>query len=353
MDQRTQTTWKGRRVCVTGGTGFLGTHLVQALLRRGADVCIHSLPPRGTPAPFLKQVRKCFGDIRDLSSVREAVRDCEVVFHTAGLVGVSPSVVPLMIEVHEVGTRNVLHAVDPGARVVHTSSLVAVGVTRKGQPVTEETPFNLEGAPLPYVHAKRNAELFALEAARKGQDVVVVNPAYLVGPEDYERSAIGELCLRFWRGRLPFVPPGGYNLVDVRDAAEGHLLAAERGVRGRRYLLGGEDHSFHSFLTCLAEAAEMRPRVMPRLGVIGLRLLTFLAESRAKLLGKTPYPSWGHFHLNRHPWYCSSERARKELGYSTRPLRESLRDAYLWHQSQSALTLRGFASWWFRPRRAS
>jgi dihydroflavonol-4-reductase len=284
-------------------------------------------------------VRCFFGDIRDPQSVRDAVRDCDTVFHTAGPVGVGPSLTAFMVEVHEGGTRNVLVAADRGARVIHTSSLVAVGSAVKGQPVTEETPFNLDRSPLPYVHAKRAAEVLALEAAGRGQDVVVVNPAYLVGPDDHERSAMGEVCHRFWRGRLPFAPPGGFNLVDVRDVAEGHILAAERGISGRRYLLGGEDHTFHSFLRLLSDAADRQRRWIPRVGRFGFGLLALVAELRARLLGKSPHPSWGDYHLNRHQWFCSSERARRELGFVARPLRESLRDTHRWYEEQRTSAL--------------
>jgi dihydroflavonol-4-reductase len=179
--------------------------------------------------------------------------------------------------------------------------------------------------------------------------VVVVNPAYLVGPEDHERSVMGRTCVRFWKGRLPLAPPGGFNLVDVRDVAAGHLLAAEHGRAGRRYLLGGEDHSFVSFLRLLADAAGLRPRWLPRLGTWGLAVLAVLAEGRARVFGKEAYPSFGHVRLNRHDWFCTSDRARVELGYEARPLRQTLADAYEWFRRQDGLALRGVQRWWMRP----
>jgi dihydroflavonol-4-reductase len=219
-------------------------------------------------------------------------------------------------------------------------------------PVTEETPFDLQRVRLPYVHAKREAEQIALEAASRGRDVVVVNPAYLVGPDDHEHSVMGRFCVRFWKGRLPLVPPGGVNLVDVRDVAAGHLLAAEYGLSGRRYLLGGEDHSFAGFERLLAEVSGLRPRALPRIGVAGLAFFALFAEGRARLAGKEAYPSFGHVRLNSRFWFCKSDRARLELGHAARPLRQTLADAYRWHLEKGNVPLRGFGRWWMRPSTA-
>ena len=102
-----------------------------------------------------------------------------------------------------------------------------------------------------------------MDAAASGRDVVVTNPGYLLGPEDHQRSVMGRFCKRYWKGRIPIAPPGGFNLVDVRDAARGHLLAAERGLTGRRYILGGENRTFPEFMALLAEVGGMSPRAIP------------------------------------------------------------------------------------------
>jgi dihydroflavonol-4-reductase len=342
--------WAGRDVCVTGGSGFLGFHLVQQLLALGARVRVLTFP---SPAPnhplrAFARVELITGDVRDPDAVRRCVAGCSVVFHTAGIVAFWGPSVARMWSVHEDGTRAVLQAA-AWARVVHTSSMVTIGATRDGNPLDEDTPFDLDRLDLPYVHAKRAAECLALQAAHAGQDVVVVNPACLVGPEDHEGSVMGRLCVRFWKGRVLLAPPGGINLVDVRDAARGHLLAAQHGRSGRRYILGGEDHFFTSFLGSLSRAAGFAPRLLTRLPGWALTAVAALAESRSWWTGKEPYPSLAHARMNRLCWFVHSGRARDELGYVARPLDETLADTLAWYRQQHAVSLRGFNRWWMRP----
>lgn len=346
--------WSGQRVCVTGGTGFLGYHLVRQLLDLGADVRVLALAPSAAhPLWNEPRVQKTFGDLRDAKLVHRALSECGCIFHTAGVVAVWGEALRHMHAVHVEGTRNVLAAVPRGARVVHTSSIVAIGASRDPETLTEESAFNLSGCRVDYVHAKRAAEELALTAAARGQHVVVANPGYLLGPEDHERSVMGRFCQRFWRGRLPIAPPGGFNLVDVRDVARGHVLAVEHGQPGRRYILGGENHTLREFLDLLAQAGGLKPRFIPTPPAWLLSAAAGLAEFRAWRSGKEPYPSFQHARLNRYYWYYRSDRAGDEIGYRSRPLRECLADTYRWYSSQGLAPLRGLARWWMRPHESA
>src|SRR5581483_6062342 len=169
-------------------------------------------------------------------------------------------------------------------------------------------------------------EELALAAAAAGRDVVVTNPGYLVGPDDPERSALGRLCRRYWRGRVPAAPPGGGNLVDVRDVAAGHLLAAERGRAGRRYILGGENHTLTDFFRLLAATAGWRPRALPTLPWWALAAVAEVAEGQARLTGRVPFPARQTGRMHRYCWFVRSDRAACELGYAPRPLAATLRD---------------------------
>jgi dihydroflavonol-4-reductase len=338
--------WSGRPVCVTGGTGLLGYHLVRQLLQLGARVRLFALPPAPShPVRATPWVECVFGDVLDEGVVRRAVAGAAVVFHTAGTVSVWGPELARMRAVHETGTRNVLAAARH-AVVVHTSSIFAVGATRRPIALCEDSPFELNRLGVDYVQAKRAAERVALEAR---PPAVVTNPGCLLGPDDYERSAMGRFCSRFWRGHVPLAPPGGLNLVDVRDVARGHLLAAEHGVPGRRYILGGENHSLRAFLELLSEAAGLRPRGLPRVPAWLLAAWARLAACRSWFTGTEPYPAIQHVRLNRYYWYASSERACAELGYAARPLRDCLRDMYRWHCTRASMSLRGLSRWWMRP----
>jgi dihydroflavonol-4-reductase len=346
--------WTGRRVCVTGGTGFLGYHLAQLLHTLGARVRVFALPPPiQHPPTRLEGIETIWGDLLDPAAVNRAVTKCDVVVHTAGTVAVWGKALAKLHAVHVTGTRHVLDAAGD-ARFVHTSSIVAVGASRQGRVFNEDDAFPMSGLRVSYVRAKRAAEEVALEAAAKGQDVVVANPGYLIGPEDYEPSVMGRFCVRAWKGRMIVAPPGGYNFVDVRDVAIGHLLAAERGERGRRYIFGGENLRMADFLRRLAAAAGLRPRATPVLPVAGLWLAAAFAEGRAQCLtGREPYPAFQHVRMNRYDWFCSSRRAERELGYYARPLNETLQDTYRWFAERGRLALRGFSRWWMRPQLAA
>jgi dihydroflavonol-4-reductase len=348
--------WADRPVCVTGGTGFLGYHIVRQLLALRARVRVFALPL--TPDhPLQRECRvECLaGDIRDPEAVRRATAGCAVIFHTAGIVADWGPVLQQMHSVHVNGTRTVLETAPRDARIVHTSSIVAVGATRHPEPLSEDSPFGLNRLRVDYVHAKRAAEQVALGAGLLGQKVVVVNPGYLVGPEDHARSAMGHFCTRFWRGRLPVAPAGGLNLVDVRDVARGHLLAAEHGRPGQRYILGGENRSFHEFLALLAEVAGMRPRGIVPLSRWTMMALAGLSTWAAWMGGTAPFPSLQQARLSHYYWFCRSDRAVRELGYRSRPLADTLADTYRWWLAQGKLRLRGANQWWMRPggRRAA
>lgn len=343
--------WCGKQVCVTGGTGLLGYQVVRCLLGAGAGVRVLALPLRGPhPVEGDPRVRLIWGDVRDPFLVRHAVSGCDVVFHLAGVVAVWGPALRRMRDVHTLGTKTVLEVAPASARVVVTSSVVTVGAADGPELLDEDSPFTLDDLRIDYVHAKRAAEGDALGRAAEGRDDVVTNPGYLVGPEDFERSVMGRFCVRYWRGMLPVAPPGGLNLVDVRDVARGHLLAAERGRPGRRYILGGENRTFTEFMAGLAEVVGFRPRATPVLPYWGLSALAGCSEFRSRLTRRHPYPALQHARLNRYHWFYRSDRARDELGFSSRPLLESLADTFDWFSARKTLKPRGPGRWWMRPR---
>jgi dihydroflavonol-4-reductase len=176
-----------------------------------------------------------------------------------------------------------------------------------------------------------------------------MHPGFLIGPDDYDRSLMGRVCLRFWNGRLPLVPPGGVSFVDVRDVAAGHILAAEHGSPRRRYVLGGENHTSREFTQALAAAGGVRPRLSPQLSHWGLFAVAGVLEMYYGLRGRTPFPCWQDARLQVYHWYADSTRAHRELGFRARPLAETLADSFAWHREEGLIKRRGLRRWWMRP----
>jgi dihydroflavonol-4-reductase len=323
--------WVDKRVCVTGGTGFLGWHIVQDLLAHDCRVRVLGLLPR---SPVLRALLNLTdfvaGDVRDPAAVRRALDGCDLVFHAAGTTSTWGQELKELREVHVGGTRRVLEALPAGARLVHTSSVVAVGATLQPMVLTEDSAFDLNWLSVDYVHAKRAAEVVALSAAAQGLDVTIVNPAYLVGPEDYNRSVMGRFCQRAWRHRIPVVPRGGFNCVDVRDVARGHLLAAERATSGRRYILGGENLSLLDLTRQLTKQRRRSGRWLFRIPSWLHLALGWCAELIGSHKRHGPHSTVQESRIANLFWFYSDERARKELGYRPRPLQETLRDTHDW-----------------------
>ncbi len=333
---------------MTGGTGFVGFQIVRQLVEAGARVrCLALRPGDAHPIFAFERVETHFGDVCDTQFVRTVLSGCDVIFHTAGTVAFWGPGLSRMVETHVTGARNVVDAAPPRARLVHTSSIVTIGAS-DGRPLTEDDTWNLQGLQVEYVKAKRAAEEVVLAAAARGRDVVVVNPGVLIGPEDHEASIMGRFCLRFWKGRIPLIPPGGLNLVDVRDVAVGHLLAAERGRSGRRYIMGGENLSFPALMRTMASVANMRPRVIGRMPHWFEWVVATGEEFRAVFHRREPYPSFQHARLNRLTWFYDWTRAREELEFQPRPVRESLLDTFEWYAARHPIHPRGICRFWMR-----
>ena len=344
-----RTFWNGKTVCVTGGTGFLGFQMVQQLVAAGARVRSLALLPAGTHPIFaFKSVENHFGDVCDAQFVRDVVAECDVIFHTAGPVALWGPGLIRMHEIHVTGTRNVLDATSPQVRLVYTSSVVTVGASH-GHPLTEDDTWNLGGLRVEYVQAKRTSEELVLAAAARGRDVVVVNPALLIGPEDYGGSIMGRFFFRVWKGKNLFAPPGCLKLVVVRDVAVGHMLAAERGQSGRRYIIGGENIFFPNLIRMMVSVAGMHPRVIYPITRWSQWFIAAGAELRAVFRQREPYPSFQHLRLTQLTLFYDCSRARDELGFHPQPLKDSVRDTFDWYATRHSMRLRGFRRFWMRP----
>ncbi|RMG10112.1 MAG: NAD-dependent epimerase/dehydratase family protein [Planctomycetota bacterium] len=325
---------------VTGGTGFIGSHIVRALRGEGWAVrcLVRSSSPREQLADL--EVRFVDGDVRDLASLREASRGCDAVFHAAAYYALWSRDDEAFTSINVEGTRKVLEAArsEGVRRVVYTSSVSCIGEAPPGGLADEDTPCTPEDLCGAYKRTKYEAERVALAAAADGQEVVVVNPASVIGPGDVKPTPTGKIIVDFMEGRMPFYLDTGLNFVDVRDVAQGHLLAYERGRSGRRYILGNREgnKSLREFLAVLGEVCGRRPpRFKIPYGVAWMAgaVSTFVADT---ITHRPPGVPLNGVRMARHRMFFDPSRAVRELGLPQTPLRTTLEDAVAWFREHAA-----------------
>ena len=229
------------------------------------------------------------------------------------------------------GTRNILEAAREAKveRVVYTSTVGALKVPENGHPSTEETPVGLQDMVGHYKRSKFLAEQEAVAAARAGLPVVIVNPSTPVGSRDVKPTPTGQMIVDFLNGRMPAYVDTGLNLIDVEDAAEGHLLAMEKGVAGQKYILGHRNLTLKEILEMLARATGLKaPTVrMPNAVAMGVAVV---CTGWSRVTGKPPLVSVEAVKMSRKKMFFDSAKAVRELGLPQRPVEEALAKAAEW-----------------------
>jgi len=323
---------------VTGATGFLGRHLVRALLDKGHEVValVHERTGRAGELP--PEVTRVEGDVRDRASIEKALGPCDGVFHCAGKVSRRPEDAEALYKLHVEGTKNVLDAcIARGVRrvvVASTSGTIAVS-DDPDHIATEDdvAPIGLINR-WPYYRSKFFAEKAALErhgaplADGSGTlEVVCVNPALLLGPGDVNGSSTEDVRL-FLERKIPVIPPGGLSYVDARDAAQAMVLAMERGIGGRRYLIGACNLTIKEFFARLERVSGVRGPVVPMprqardIARTGAEMLERLTTRFGIPAAIDPVSiDMAHFY-----WYLDATLAENELGWSPRDPVETLVD---------------------------
>lgn len=318
------------KTLVTGGGGFLGSHVVRALAARGDDLRL--LARRGTAIDHLADVEfeRARGDVLDRPAVRRAMDGVERVFHLAGTTSMRAKDRDRVFELNVKGTRIVCEeALRAGvARVVHTSSVAAIGPAKPGGTVDETQEFRVGYLGIAYANAKHEAELEALRLAAHGLAVVIANPSYVLGPDDPKGTSM-DLVRRFLLGRIPAYVSGGLNIVDVRDVAQGHVLVDEKGEVGERYILGGRNFTLDRLFADLARISG-RDHVPVRLPAAATMLAVDLGERAGLRL-----PVYGDQVRSAACWWTyRNTKARRELGFEPRPHEETLEDAVTWQMAE-------------------
>jgi dihydroflavonol-4-reductase len=321
---------------VTGGTGFVGANLARELVGAGATVRVLARPGGDRRALDGVRVEIVEGDLLDPASLRRAVRGVQTVFHVAADYRLWTPDPPALYRANVDGTRAVLEAAAQAGvgRVVHTSSVGALGIPKDGSPGTEETPVTLADMVGHYKRSKFLAEQVALDFARRGLPVVIVNPSAPIGPGDVKPTPTGQMIVDFMRGRMVATLDTGLNVVHVRDVARGHLLAAERGKPGERYILGHAAGNL-SLAEIFGELAGITGRRAPRWRVpYALAWCSAAAcEGLARVTGRPPAVPLTGVRMARKRMYFSPAKAVRDLGLPQTDPRVALADAVAWFRA--------------------
>ena len=311
---------------VTGGAGFVGSHLVSLLLERGQQVRVLARDLSRCENLLGQNIELVEGDLRDISSLRAAVRGCQLAYHCAADYRLWTRDPADLYASNVGGTESLLSACREAgvAKVIYTSSVAAIGIPKDGRPGCEESPVRLEDMIGHYKRSKFLAQEVAFRYAREGYPVVIVNPSTPIGPGDRKPTATGKIIVDFLRGRMPAYVDTGLNLVAVEDVARGHLLAAERGQSGRTYILGDINLTLKEILSILSELTGLpAPKIQLPTGLVeGIaRLENFVSIRVAKTDPQIPLEG---VRMSRKRMWFTSERARTELGYTTTGVRGAL-----------------------------
>lgn len=329
----------GHRVLVTGATGFVGANVARLLLERGDEVRV--LARAGSARTNLDglPVEVAEGDLRDPDAVRRAVRGCRRVFHVAADYRFWAPDPRELWESNVGGTRNVMEAAlaEDVERVVHTSTVGTIGLAGLPAPCDERTAHAPGQLTSHYKRSKLEAERVALSYVAGGLDVVAVNPSAPVGPWDVKPTPTGRILVDFARGKLPAYVDTGLNVIHVRDVAAGHLLAAERGRAGERYILG---HRNMTLAEILAELAAILGRPAPRVrlpyavawaaGAVSTGVATFVTR-------RPPGIALESVRMARRRMFFDAGKAVRELGLPQTPVRAAFEDALAWFAERGYL----------------
>ena len=325
------------KVLVTGATGFLGGWMVKKLLHEGVEVRIIRRPSSSLEELEGLQIELADGDVTNAESLVEASRGVDSIFHLAGLIAYSRAQRPQMERVNVGGTQNVIDACVKNKirRLVHLSSVVAIGASFDGVPLNEESPYNVKHLHLGYFDTKHDAEVLVKQATSAGKiDSVILNPSTIYGAGDAKKGS-RNLQLKVAQGRFPFYAPGGVNVVAVEDVVAATIQAWKTGRSGERYILAGENILIKDLFTLIAHEAGVEPPKYkiptPLLTAIGK--VGDVMESLGK---KGPLNSENAWTSRLFHWFDSS-KAQRELGLKITPAKVAIANSVSWIKEHGLL----------------
>jgi dihydroflavonol-4-reductase len=325
------------RVFVTGGTGFIGANLVRLLQQEGYK--IKALVRPNSKLDNLKNldIEIVRSDLNDPEIWRQ-MKDCQYLFHVAAHYSLWQADKEALYHHNVLGTRNVLAAARKAGieRTVYTSSVAAIGVRGDGKPADETYQSPVEKLIGHYKKSKFLAEQEAKNAAKNGQEIIIVNPSTPIGAWDIKPTPTGETIVRFLRRKMPVYMDTGLNFIDVKDVARGHLLALQKGKSGERYILGNQNLTLKEFLNKLAELTGIpAPRnTVPVWLPLGV---AWIEEKILAPLGKPPSVPLDGVRMATQYMYYDASKAVQELGLPQNSVDVAIKDAVDWFLKQNNL----------------
>src|ERR1700730_5896267 len=323
---------------ITGATGFLGSHVARVLAECGAQLRLLVRPTSDLGnLDDLKNADRVVGDLRDAASIEKALSGCEVVFHVAADYRLWVRDPDEMYRSNVEGTRTVLEAArkQKVRRVVYTSSVATMGfgsgpAPRNGPAADEASPVSLADMIGHYKRSKFLAEQVAVDAAKSGIDVVIVNPTTPIGERDIKPTPTGRIVVDFLKRKFPAYVETGLNLVDACECARGHVQALEKGRAGERYILGGENLTLKQILDRLASITNLPSPTVKLPYVFALAAGVVDEMGAGRLRGHEPRATIDAVRMGRKMMFVSSAKAERELGWRTVPVDGALRRSVDW-----------------------
>jgi dihydroflavonol-4-reductase len=324
---------------VTGATGFLGSHVARVLAEQGAQLRLLVRPTSDLRNIEDLNADRVVGDLRDAASIEKALSGCDVVFHVAADYRLWVRDPDEMYRSNVEGTRSLLEAARKQGvrRIVYTSSVATMGFASgrsgSGQVADEESPVSLGDMIGHYKRSKFMAEQVAVDAARSGVDVVIVNPTTPIGERDIKPTPTGRIVVDFLKRKFPAYVETGLNLVDASECARGHVQALEKGRAGERYILGGENLTLKQILDRLAAITGLpSPTVkLPYIFALAAGVVDEMVTGR--VLGREPRATIDAVRMGRKMMFVSSAKAERELGWRTVPVDGALRRSVEWFRA--------------------
>jgi dihydroflavonol-4-reductase len=323
------------KTLVTGGTGFVGANVVRALLKRGVEVRALVRPRSDTRNLDSLEVELVAGDLRDRGSLEAALEGCDILYHVAAMYTLWARNPREIYDSNVTGTINILEAAGQAGvqKIVYTSSVATIGLPKDGTPGTEEVPLPPEDMVSDYKRSKYLAEQEVLKYAQRGLPVVIVNPSFPVGAWDVKPTPSGQIIVNFLRGKIPAYVDTGLNVVDVEDVAIGHVMAAERGRIGERYILGHTNLTLPELFQLLAQVSGMNaPRIRIPYGFAYLSACVSEFVART-ITHKPPFATLAGVKLSRKRMFFDPSKAVQELGLPQTPAIEALSKAVQWFRA--------------------